>query len=332
MTSRKLAQKTPKTAEGVRKLCEEARQGIRIVTQALIALKYGGAELLGYKTFAAAVEGEFSQSKRWADEQIDLAEIRQRLAPPTGQTMGAAAPIVYPELTRAGLRKLKCLTTEKEQKAACDEALDMSGDKPEKFNRYVQVAVDRVLEEREAAPGEEEEPEPLLDQLGREVPETLRGAFEGRASVLELAALANKAKLRLKDVRVLCSKCGRKPKPDKSCLECDGKGAIPKPGSERLNLAALRKRLSGAVHSLKLAAPHAVCTVCAGAGCRQCENLGWVTGAQLEGGELTQNQQRLLQKRGHETEGMSKAEASRIIDDIAAAEGWKPKDEDLGEF
>lgn len=176
----------PVKAGEMRKLCEQARKGFEAMVNALIALKYRqGWHVLAYSTFQEAVDAEFGRTQQWADEQIWLHEVNRRyLPPPTGQTITTA-------VVRLGIqagRELRKLDAEEDQKAAVGEALEMcrEGQEAKELSGKVHIVVDRYVAER-SEPEAPEEPPPMVDELGNEVPEELRPAFEGTKALKDLA-------------------------------------------------------------------------------------------------------------------------------------------------
>jgi len=304
-----------------RQLCEEVRQGIRQTVAPLIELKQTNAWMLinspdgkPYRTWGTFVEGEFGHSKQWADEQIRLGSMQQRILPsredgqesetavskntPSSQTLEGnyrQTPLISPRIARE-LAKVP----EEQQAALFEEAAEMADGPP------TAADVARVREKHFSDDDGEEDileadSEPIKDQLGNVVPPELWDVFSAVDEFKEIVSLIRRAKHR-------CRKLQMKPE---AAIYFDTEAAF--------------KRLSAAEHAAKLAMPYSIHEPCEGSGCRDCGGNGWLLKTELAGPEATPNQRKLLENRGIDTAGMLKAEASRRIDDIAVKEGWPPR-------
>ncbi len=147
--------------------------------------------------------------------------------------------------------------------------------------------------------------EPLRDQMGVLVPEHLTGTWEADM------ALAASARSHLVKADNLAKKYA-----DSYCGLAYFHG---------LSLQGFQERLRAAKKSLRACLP-IVCVECPGLGCTACNGSGLRLQAQLDEDGITEAQAKVLAERGIETEGLSKKEASRKIDDIAGKENWQPKE------
>lgn len=92
------------------------------------------------------------------------------------------------------------------------------------------------------------------------------------------------------------------------------------------HIKALVASLRCAKKLLSDSVPGRACRECGGAGgggCQECMGVGFLPRVKRRAGdEITERQEELLKKRGIDTEGWTKAQATKKIDEIALTEGW----------
>lgn len=259
------------------------------------------------KSFREFVDVKWQKTRAWAYDQIAAARSVQDI-----RQVSTMVDILPASERQA--RPLAKLDNPKQKAEAWDSAVKVA----EEANRPVTAAdVEKEVsqwfpdpEHADKPPvdvGEpvEESPPPLLDAMENPVPDDAREVFEDREEGREILSDLRKVDGRIK--RWAETLGG---------FWCSHKAAVVRLRETKAAIAA--------------ALPHSICTDCRGDECNACMGHRFLLKSQLDIEGISSNQEKLLQKRKIETEEMSKKEASRLIDDIAREEGWKPREQNGG--
>jgi hypothetical protein len=272
---------------GYVKIVTDGQQTFIEVGNALAAIRNERLYRATHKTFEAFCKEKWGYNSSRARQLIAASTTAESVT--TGNTLP----------NERVARELATVPEEKRD-TVLEWAEEKAGDKP-----VTAAAIRAAAKEVAQAEPEDEIPEPdepFKDGAGNLIPDNLADIFHQRTLFDEPISLIRKAKLR-------CRPLGEHPV-----------------GTFFSSEAAF-ERLSKAEKALREARPHAVCKECGGKGdpCSFCLGAGWTTKAQTGEEACTSNQEKVLKRRGIDPTGMTKAEASRRIDDIAMVEGWQPR-------